>query len=186
MLAIQGLNSAANDADFLLLPQLDMTTQSQASAGLRYFVTPTPRGINGTGASDPGPIVTDVSSPATPPGDNDPIVVTAKVKPATSAVAGAPTLMYRVMYNAEQSLPMYDDGPAGGHGDAKAGDGVWTGTIPATTSTPGQMVRWYVTATDTVGKTGRWPVLVPLVGNDAGPEYVGTVIADPPAPCLFQ
>ena len=41
------------------------------------------------------------------------------------------------------------------------------------------MVRWYVTAADTSGRTGRWPILVPVVGNDGGPEYEGTVIADP-------
>lgn len=179
VLAIQGLNASPGDADFLLLPQLDMTTQSQASAGLRYFVTPTPGAANGAGAADLGPIVTDVSAPTASPGDNDPIVVTARVRAAANAVAGAPSLVYRVMYNAEQTLPMYDDGPAGGHGDAVAGDGVWTGTIPANTSTPGQMVRWYVTATDTVGQVGRWPIIVPLVGNDAGPEYMGTVIANP-------
>ena len=178
VLAIQGLNTSAADADFLLLPQLEMTTQSQALSSLRYFVTPTPRAANGAGVADLGPIVTDVSTPATQPGDNDAIVVTAHVRAATNPVAGAPTLFYRVMYNTEQSTPMWDDGPAGGHGDAKAGDGIWTGAIPASASTPGQMVRWYVTASDTLGNQGRWPILVPVVGNDAGPEYQGTVIAN--------
>ena len=91
VLAIQGLNSSAGDPDFLLLPQLDMVSQSQVGVGLRYFVAPTPRGVNGTGAADLGPIVTDVSLPATQPGDNDAIVVTARVRQATNPVAGAPT-----------------------------------------------------------------------------------------------
>jgi hypothetical protein len=177
VLAIQGLNRSAGDSNFLLLPEVDVTTAQSSVA--RYFVTPTPGSVNGTGASDLGPIVTDVSSPATQPGDNDAIVVTARVEQAGNPVAGAPTLVYRVMYDSEETAPMYDDGPAGGHGDAKAGDGIWTGTIPADASIPGQMVRWYVQATDTAGQSGRWPVLVPLVGNDAGPEYVGTVIGDP-------
>src|SRR2546429_7266925 len=37
------------------------------------------------------------------PGDNDPIVITARVRPATNAISGSPTLFYRVMYNAERS-----------------------------------------------------------------------------------
>ena len=71
---------------------------------------------------------------------------------------------------------MYDDGT---HGDAVGGDGIYTGTIPAGTATAGQMLRWYVTATDTLAHSGRWPLLVPIIGNDGGPEYQGTVIADP-------
>ena len=29
-----------------------------------------------------------------------------------------------------------------------------------------------------MGHSSRWPLLVPIVGNDGGPEYQGTVIAD--------
>jgi hypothetical protein len=154
-------------------------TASMNAADWRYFVAATPRSANGSGTSDLGPIITDVSTPVTQPGNNDPIVVTARMHPGGAAIDGPPTLVYRVMYSASQAVIMYDDGPLGGHGDATADDGLWTGTIPAGASSPGQMVRWYVTARDVQDRWGRWPLLVPQVGNDAGPEYVGTVIAKP-------
>ncbi len=179
VLAIQGLNNSAADTNMLILPQLDVISTAPPDASSRYFVTPTPGAANSAGSSDLGPIVTDVSAPVTQPGDADAIVVTARVRASLSPLSGSPSLFYRVNYNAEASVAMYDDGAAGGHGDATAGDGIWTGTIPASASTAGQMVRWYVKATDTQSRVGRWPIIVPVTGNDAGPEYVGTVIADP-------
>src|SRR2546428_10181907 len=38
------------------------------------------------------------------------------------------------------------------------------------------MVRWFVTAADTLGRSSRWPLFEDPLGS---PEYLGTVIAAP-------
>ena len=177
VLAIQGLNVGKDDADFLVLPELDATSGAYG-ASPRYFVMPTPGAQNGAGTADLGPIVTDVSQPAMAPGASDPIVVTAGVRASISPLAaGTVALHYRVMWGSEAALTMYDDGA---HGDGAAGDGVYGATIPAGAATPGQMVRWYVTAADTQGRTGRWPLFDDTSGpqGTGSPEYCGTMIAD--------
>ncbi len=56
VLAIHGLNSAVDDADFLLRPTLQGTRQQQGP--LRYFSRPTPGAINGLGDAPPtGPVL---------------------------------------------------------------------------------------------------------------------------------
>jgi hypothetical protein len=176
ILAIQGLNYSASDPSFLILPQLSCNVTSIFGAEGKYFVAPTPGETNGTGSSDLGPIVTDVSEPTTQPAAGAAIIVTAQVTQTLNPIqSDSVTLHYRAMYNTEYTVPMYDDGT---HNDSVSGDGIYTGTIPAGAATAGQMLRWYVTATDTLANSGRWPVLVPIIGNDGGPEYMGTVIAD--------
>jgi hypothetical protein len=179
VLAIQGLNASAGDEDFLVAAELTITSASVYASQPRYFVLPTPGADNGAGTADLGPIVTDVFQPATAPGDNDPIVVTAKVVPTLNPVIPATvTLHYRVMWDAEVPAPMVDDGL---HGDGAAGDSVYAATIPASASSVGQMVRWYVTAADGLGRTGRWPLFQDQSGpsGTGSPEYLGTMIADP-------
>ena len=178
VLAIQGLNASADDADFLVLPELAVSYRSAYTNQPRYFVAPTPGAENGRGASDLGPIVTDVS-PVAAATDSEPIVVTAKVVPSFRPVVPATvTLHYRVMWNAEVPVTMADDGL---HGDGAAGDHVYGATIPAGASSVGQMVRWYVTAEDTLGRPGRWPLFENQNGpaGTGSPEYLGTTIADP-------
>jgi hypothetical protein len=179
VLAIQGLNASAGDEDFLVAAELTVTFASVYASQPRYFVLPTPGADNGAGAADLGPIVTDVFQPATAPGDNAPLVVTAKVVPTFNPVIPATvTLHYRVMWNAEVPVQMYDDGL---HGDGAAGDHVYAAAIPASASSVGQMVRWYVTAADGLGRTGRWPLFEDQSGpsGTGSPEYLGTMIADP-------
>ena len=76
------------------------------------------------------------------------------------------------MFGPEIVVPMMDDGL---HGDGAAGDGVYGGAIPAGASAPGQMVRYYITATDTSGDRSRWPL---FPDPRASPQYLGTVVAD--------
>jgi len=85
------------------------------------------------------------------------------------------TLNWRVMYDALQPMPMYDDGL---HGDGAAGDGVYgaiiTNHVGANwTYAAGQMVRWYVTAVDSLSHTSRWPLFTDPNGSA---EYDGTVV----------
>lgn len=189
ILAIQGLNNTTADGSFLIAAQLSANLVSGYGTDARYFVTPTPGAKNSTGTADLGPIVSDVSHPATQPSATDQIVVTARVSPTFTAIqAHTVTLNYRVMHLTPDgngvyqedvyAAEMFDDHT---HGDAVSGDGIYTAIIPSGIATAGQMVRWYVSASDTTGRSGRWPLLVPIVpeNQDGGPQYEGTVIADP-------
>ncbi len=171
VLAIQGLNLTAGDADFLIVPELAANwTQAEVH---RYFTVPTPGAVNGTGSTDLGPIITQVAHSPAVPTDSEDLVVTAEVRPAFAPVAGV-SLKYRVMFGGETTLTMYDDGL---HGDGGSGDGVYGAVIPAGSSTPGQMVRYYVTASD--GSAGsRWPLFDDSMGGRQSSQYLGTVVQD--------
>jgi hypothetical protein len=188
ILAIQGLNNTTADASFLIAAQLSANATTGYGIDGRFFVAPTPGAQNSTGTADLGPIVSEVSRPATQPSATDQIVVTARVSPTFIAIESV-TLNYRVMdltpdgngvYQEDvDTRTMYDDAT---HGDSVAADGIYTAIIPSGIGTAGQMVRWYVSANDTAGHSGRWPLLVPIIADknqDGGPQYEGTVIADP-------
>ena len=145
---------------------------NQAIAG--FFNTPTPGAANPASPSAAGPLISGVTdSPLPLPGDGNDIVIRARVTPFVSPVASV-TLRYRVMFGAEQTAPM----------TAGAG-GEYTATIPHTASAPGQMVRWYVTAQDSLSQSRREP---PYLDPANSPQYFGTVIANPatasPLPAL--
>ena len=55
VLALQGLNLAATNTDFLLLTELEAASVGDYQASGRYFVVPTPGDINGVGAGRPWP-----------------------------------------------------------------------------------------------------------------------------------
>ena len=171
VLAIHGLNTSASDGDFLILPELLATSETLSTNTLRYFSPPTPGAANGVGTTNLGPLVVQADHTPSIPQDNDPLIVTAEVRPTFAAVASV-SLIYRVMYSNEVTVTMFDDGA---HGDGAAGDGVFGAVIPASASSPGQMVRYYVYATDTLGRSGRFPSF-----NDAknSPEYLGAVVTD--------
>jgi len=173
VLAIQGLNASVADADFLLMPVLTARLAQPGSVVEgRYFPRATPGAANNAGATVIGPVVDLESYSPTPPQDGDNLIVTARVTP-TFAPVGSVVLKYRVMFGTEVSLTMFDDGQ---HGDGLAADGVYGAIIPASASTPGQMVRWYFIATDVNGVSMRWP----LYDNPSdSPQYFGTVISDP-------
>jgi len=98
--------------------------------------------------------------------------VTARVAPAFAPLASV-TLRWRVMYGVTNSTEMFDDGQ---HHDGAAADGIFGALIPATASTNGQMIRYYILARDAVGRTARWPLFEDPLGS---PEYLGTVVATP-------
>ena len=58
------------------------------------------------------------------------------------------------MYGDEVSIAMSDDGTGD---DVEANDGMYTATIPASAYSAGQMVRYYVSTTDTDGNPARKP-----------------------------
>jgi len=139
----------------------------QVSNEESFFPTPTPGAANGNG----GPFVREVLHDPLFPSDQEDIVITAEIDGATVAVVAA-TLSVRVGYGVETALAMHDDGVAP---DLQAGDLLWTGSIPASLSTSGQMVRWKVSAQDTAGRLS----LAPAHSTSDSAEYFGTVIQDP-------
>jgi len=172
VLAIRGLNASAGDSDFLILPELLATSVAVNTNTPRYFTQVTPGTANGAGTGSFGPIIRDPAHAPNVPRDQDDLHVTAIVL-ATVWPVDAVSLTYRVMYSNEVTVPMFDDGA---HGDGLAGDGVFGATIPASASQPGQMVRYFVYATDIAANASR----VPAFDNPQdSPAYFGTLVADP-------
>ncbi|MBI4663864.1 MAG: CotH kinase family protein [Verrucomicrobia bacterium] len=172
VLAIHALNASPADSDFLIVPELSATTLTVDSTAKRYFSLPTPGTPNGFGQADLGPIVVDVFRTPKMPLDDQDLVITARAAPTFHPVRQL-TLKYRVMFGADVMVEMHDDGL---HGDGSAGDKIYGATIPASASTPGQMVRYFITAEDSQGKLSRWP---PYQDPKNSPQYYGTMVADP-------
>lgn len=175
VLAIHGLNFSAADGDFLISPELVAQATSVDEGDVGYFTAPTPAGPNAASTSAVPPTVGEVAHTPNVPTTAQPLVVTARVGATTQAVAGA-TLVYRVMYGAETSVAMADNGLGS---DTVAGDGVFTGVIPAGVAAAGQMLRYYVRAQDVTGAVERAPRVDDLVGTDQSEQYFGTVVANP-------
>ncbi|HEX3102175.1 MAG TPA: CotH kinase family protein, partial [Pyrinomonadaceae bacterium] len=174
VLGIQGLNISATNCDFLIQSELVGTTLGDYTASPRYFTTPTPGAPNGSGSTDLGPIISSVGfTPALPnkPTTNDNITVTARVSVAFSPITNI-TMHYQIMFGVMNDLPMLDDGA---HGDGAAGDGIYGAVIASTNFAPGQMVRFYLSATDSVSRASRWPLFDDPYNS---PQFLGTVIAD--------
>ncbi len=172
VLAIHGLNASPTDLDFLIAAELIATKATLDVSGKRYFAGPTPGSVNGVGTTTIGPLVTKANHEPAEPADAEDLVVSARVSPTLNAI-GSVNLYYRVMFGAEVSVPMLDDGL---HGDGVAGDGVYGAAIPHAAYTPGQMVRYYFIAEDSANNQTRQPA-----GEDAinSSQYFGTVVKDP-------
>jgi hypothetical protein len=172
VLAIHALNIAATNVDFLVGAQLVAGVYGGETPTPRYLLIPTPGEQNGAGSEDLGPILQDVGHSPNVPADADDLVVTARVVEALSAVASV-TAHYTVMFGNEVDLPLNDDGTGG---DAVAGDGVWSATIPANAAGPAQMIRYYIVATDVDARPSRWPLFPDPLDTE---EFLGTVVHDP-------
>ncbi len=172
ILALQGLNIDATNTDFLLQAELIATSDNSLTPTPRYFVAPTPGAPNGTGTADLGPILRDATHAPPTLSTNQSLTVTVKASPAFHPLA-AVGLHYRVMFGNEIILPMND---AGTNGDAIAGDGLFTARVPANAAQPGQLLRYYITATDTLGNAARWPL---YPDPDESERYLGTIVDDP-------
>ncbi len=171
-LALQGLNIDANNTDFLLQAELIGIREGALTSTPRYFTVPTPGTPNGVGTADLGPIFAEGFHSPLEPADAESLTVVARVSPAFAPIETV-RLHYRVMFGVETTLAMND---AGTGGDAAAGDGLWTAVIPASAAAAGQMIRYYVTATDAEGHGSRWPLYPDPLDSEA---YLGTVVLDP-------
>ncbi|MCL5280800.1 MAG: CotH kinase family protein [Planctomycetes bacterium] len=171
VLAIQGLNNGLASPNLLIAPEL-LATVAEKTPKLRYFPTPTPGQPNGVGVEVLGPIISETDYSPALPGERDGLQITARITPSFDRVASV-QLRYRLMFDAEMTIPLLDDGKSG---DGAAGDEIYGARIPTRTFKAGQMVRWAITATDTAGRTSRFPAFLDPLNS---PEYCGTVVADP-------
>ncbi len=131
---------------------------SYSSAG--YLATPTPGAVN---SALSGPAIAAVTQNPPPPADVDALTINARVTPQGTSTVTAVNLLYRVNYGAEVTLPM------------TLNQGVYSAVIPATASTPGQMIRWRVTATDSAARSSKAPL---FRDPSNSPEYYGTMVQD--------
>ena len=130
-----------------------------------FFTSPTPGTANPAKPSTLGPFISNVTdSPQPSPGDSDDLVISAQIAALANPVASV-TLHYRVMFGAEQAVPMND-----------LGNGQFSATIPHAASLPGEMVRWYVTAEDSASVSRREPAYLDPANS---PQYFGTMVDDP-------
>ena len=156
----------ANISFGLARPPTDAETPGSEAYGalLRYYQIPTPGGLNASGTSALGPLVQGLAHFPALPADGADLTVTATVVPSFAPVASV-ELRYRINFGTEMPLPM-----------TSGADGRWSAALPASASTPGQLVRYFITATDTSGRTSRWPSYLDPATQ---PQYLGTVVADP-------
>lgn len=126
-----------------------------------YFAGPTPGAPNSALA---GPLISAVTENPPLPLDSDALPIQATVTAQAGGTISTVTLTYRVMYGSEVNIPM-----------VAQGGGVYRAVIPASASTPGQMVRWCVTATDGAARTSRAPLYRDPTNS---PQYFGTVVQD--------
>jgi hypothetical protein len=165
VLAIQALNIAATNTDFLMQAQLLGLNVTDTNTGWRYFTGPTPGAPNGTSTTDFGPIMSGAGHSPNVPAAGGALTVTAQVMSGFNPIANV-TLHYRVMFNSEVSVAM----------SLSNTNGTWTGTIPGGVAAAGQLLRYYVIAVDTAGNASRWPFFSNTTDSQ---QYFGTVVADP-------
>ena len=165
VLAVQAMNIAATNTDFLMQAQLLGLSVTGTNTGWRYFTGPTPGAPNGTSTTDFGPIMSGAAHSPNVPAAGGALTVTAQAVPGFNPIANV-TLHYRVMFNSEVSVPMSLSDP----------NGTWTGTIPGGVAAAGQLLRYYVTAVDTAGNASRWPIFPDPIDSQ---QYYGTVVGDP-------
>ncbi len=131
---------------------------------MRYYRSPTPGELNASGTPALGPLVNDLTHAPLRPANADDLSITATVAPALAPVASV-EMRYRINFNAEIAVPM-TPGPAN----------TWTASVPAAAANPGQLVRYFITATDTAGRSSRFPQYLDSLTQ---PQYQGTVVTDP-------
>ena len=174
VLAIHGMNLSAGEEDFLIAPELRATMNVAATGAAGYLTAPTPGAAN-TGTFSPGPVITEVTAEPVQPVVGQPTVITANITPRAGPVNTA-RLTYRVMYEAEVTLNMVDNGSGD---DELAGDGIFTATIPGSAHAAGNMLRWFVYAADSNSFNSRAPENLDRTGDGQSAEYFGTMIPDP-------
>lgn len=170
VLAVQVLNVRLDSSDLLFRISIRGSRESGTTTR-SYFTVPTPGERNSGGTAIPGPVVDLVTRTPDQPSPESNLTVTARVEPTVSPVS-AVTLITRVMFGAETSQPMFDDGR---HGDGAAGDRIYGVLLPAGTVGAGQMLRYRIVAKDSAGQETRIP---PYFDPQDSDQYFGCVIPE--------
>ncbi len=163
VLAIHTLNRGSSSSDMLSIATLNASVVGNTAAYLQY---PTP-GASNAPATQVGPQISveDPAPTAVVPTDA-PLTIHATVSAFANPVdASTVTLHYRTGFGAEVAVGMIE-----------LPDGRFSAQVPASAIQPGEMTRWYVTAQDTQGITGRGPRFLDPLNS---PEYFGVVGDDP-------
>ncbi|MEX1010379.1 MAG: CotH kinase family protein, partial [Chthoniobacterales bacterium] len=177
VLAIQGLNATPGSSDFLILPEIVVSSSRSETAVAGYLNPPTPGTANpGTSA---GPLLyeatpqdPDVPRP-TGDGASPPPLVTVKVlrtRDNISVVRAIP----RVMFGSEGAPVVMNDRGEGP--DSIAGDGVYSAFLDTGAVGPGQMLRWRFEAVDAASRLTQLPAYHDPLDS---PRYFGTVALAP-------
>lgn len=172
ILAVQGLNSSSSSPNLLIIPELLATKATVDDSSFQYFQIPTPGMPNNIGVEFLGPIISETDHEPRIPNEDEDLLITARIEPSFDPIDTV-TLYYRAMFTREINVPLVDDGTGG---DVMGGDGIYSTKIPSYRFAAGQMVRWFITATDTTGRTSRYPAFIDPLNS---PEYCGTVVEDP-------
>ncbi|MDI9401645.1 MAG: CotH kinase family protein [Limisphaerales bacterium] len=151
------------------------------SGRLRYFQNPSPGAPNALGPRDGGPIFSDYShSPALPerPEPGQPLTVEIRVENGEFELEDI-TLVWRLMWEPDERIMMERvEEETGALGAAP----LYRATIDGSDFLPGQMLRWYITASDVEGHQTHWPLHQSSLYS---PVYFGTVIAAEPPETLL-
>ena len=134
------------------------------NALVRYYPVPSPGYTNSPGEPATGPRVTELTHAPAIASDEDPLVVSAQIDPTLAPITTA-TVTYRVNFGPETTVAM-----------EAGGQNIWSASIPAAAAAPGQLVRYAVNASDSEGRTTRWP---PRFIPATQPHFQGTIVADP-------
>jgi len=172
LLAIQGLNHRIGSSDLLIIPELLAMMDTIDGSSNQYFLTPTPGKANNDGVDILGPIISDSDHYPLIPTENEDLQIVARIEPSFDPIDTV-KLYYRSMFDREVSIPLLDDGTGG---DREAGDGLYTVRIPAYRYKAGEMIRWFISATDTAGRRSRFPAYLDELNS---PQYFGTIVEDP-------
>jgi len=114
----------------------------------------TPGMPNSQFASNAGPAIYDVTHSPTVPAANQPVVVSVQIHDPHGVQNLS--LNYRIdPATTYTSVSLKDDGTAG---DVVGGDGIFSATIPGQSA--GAMVAYYISATDSAGRSNRFPALL--------------------------
>jgi hypothetical protein len=112
-----------------------------------------PGGPNSRYVTDAGPAIYNATHTPSLPAANQPAVVTANIHDPNGVQS--PTLYYRLdPATTYTAMPMTDNGTGG---DAIAKDGIFSAMIPGQAAN--QVVAFYISATDSLGATTRFPAI---------------------------
>ena len=138
----------------------DVSYGRDTAGGLGFLTTPTPGAANGSASTTLPPHIGEVTDRPGQIVPGDAITVTARVT-QTSGLISQVLCHYRVMFGAENTMPM-----------SYQGAGWYAATVPTGGMQAGEMIRWRVEARDTAGRIGEAPRFDDPLDRD---RYYGTI-----------